>query len=392
MYKYNNILRQFMKLLQGGGNVIIGIPKEIKKNEYRVSATPTSVSELIDQGHIVLVEQGAGTGSGFEDNEYKAVGARIVDLDTIFKQSELIYKVKEILPEEYNYMREGLIVVTYLHSNAHKEMTDLLLEKKVVGIAYEDIIDKNGGFPLLKPMSQLAGKGGFLAALHFGQKVHGGKGILLNRIIGINAPEVTIIGAGHAGMGAAELASAFGCRVRILDLNLEKLEDARQKLPSNAEMLYSTRANLVKCLQDTEVLINCILWPKTRTDHLINREDLKLMKHGAMIIDVSCDDEGAIETSHSTSHDDPIYFVDGIMHYAVDNIPSAFSHTASNSLANATLPYVMEIANKGYKRALKDNPGLLRGLSFYYGKLTLEETAIKQNRQYTSPDSIVEEF
>lgn len=372
--------------------MIIGIPKEIKNNEFRVAAIPAGVNDLVRQGHKVLVQHDAGAGSGFEDEEYRAAGAEVTDAETVYTKSELIYKVKEILPEEYKYMREGLVVITYLHSNAHAEMTDVLLEKKIVGIAYEDIIDKNGDFPLLKPMSQLAGKGGFLAALHFGQKVHGGKGILLSRIVGIEAPVVTVIGAGHAGMGAAELAAAFGCEVRILDVSLEKMEDAKQKLPANAEMLYSTRSNLLKCLKDTDVLINCILWPKTRKDHLINREDLKLMKPGAMIIDVSCDDEGAIETSHSTTHDNPVYFVDGILHYAVDNIPSAFSQTASVSLSNVTLPYVMEIANKGYKRALKENPGLRRGLSFYFGKLTLEETAIKQNREYTSPDIIVKGF
>lgn len=372
--------------------MIIGIPKEIKNNEFRVAATPVNASDLVRQGHRVLVEAGAGAGSGFSDEEYRAAGAEIAGVDRVYTESELIYKVKEILPQEYKYMRKGLIVVTYLHSNAHAEMTDVLLDKKIVGIAYEDIVDENGGFPLLQPMSVLAGKGAFLAALHFGQKVYGGKGILLSRTTGINAPVVTIIGAGHAGMGAAELAAAFGCRVRILDLNLEKLEEARMKLPANVEMLYSTRSNLLDCLSGTDVLINCILWPKTRKDHLVNKEDLKLMKPGAMIIDVSCDDEGAIETSHSTTHDDPIYFVDGIMHYAVDNIPSAFCQTASISLSNVTLPYVMEIANKGYKKALTDNVFLRRGLSFYFGKLTLEETAIKQKREYTSPDDIVREL
>ena len=372
--------------------MIIGIPKEVKNNEYRVAASPGNVNDLVNHGHRVLVETDAGAGSGFSDEEYRAAGAEIGSADWVYSEAELIYKVKEILPQEYKYMREGLVVVTYLHSNAHVEMTDVLLEKKIVGIAYEDITDNKGGFPLLQPMSVLAGKGGFLAALHFSQKVHGGKGILLNRTTGIQVPIVTIIGAGHAGMGAAELATAFGCHVRLLDLNLERLEEVRMKLPSNAEMLYSTRSNLLACLKDSDVLINCILWPKTRKDHLVNREDLKIMKPGAMIIDVSCDEAGAIETSRTTTHDNPIYYVDGILHYAVDNIPSAFSQTASISLGNATLPYVMEIANKGYKRALKENPYLRRGLSFYFGKLTLEETALKQNREYTSPDDIVKDF
>ncbi len=372
--------------------MVIGIPKEIKNNEYRVAASPSNVNDLAARGHHVLIETNAGAGSGFSDEEYRVAGAEIANVDRIYAEAELIYKVKEILPQEYKYMREGLIVMTYLHSNAHVEMTDVLLEKKVVGIAYEDIVDKKGGFPLLQPMSVLAGKGGFLAALHFSQKVHGGKGLLLSRTTGIPAPVVTVIGAGSAGMGAAELAAAFGCYVRILDLNLERLEEAERKLPGNAEMLYSTRSNLLSCLRDSDVLINCILWPKTRKDHLVNREDLKIMKRGAMIIDVSCDDAGAIETSRSTTHDDPVYYVDGILHYAVDNIPSAFSQTASISLGNTTLPYVLEVANKGYKQALKENPFLRKGLSFYFGKLTLEETALKQNREYTPPDDIVKGF
>ncbi len=373
-----------------GDLMVIGIPKEIKNNEYRVAAAPMNVADLTGHGHKVLVEKGAGAGSGFSDEDYRLAGAEVVNTDQVYKKSGLIYKVKEILPDEYKYMREGLIIMTYLHSNGNPEMTDVLLDSKVIAIAYEDITDSEGGFPLLKPMSVLAGKGGFLAALHYSQRVHGGSGILLSRTTGINVPVVTIIGAGHAGMGAAELAAAFGCRVKLLDLNMNRLEEAKLKLPANAEMLYSTRENLISCLQESEVLINCILWPKTRKDHLVNRADLKIMKSGAMIIDVSCDEAGAIETSHATTHDDPVYYVDGILHYAVDNIPSAFSKTASISLGNSTLPYVLEVAGKGCNRALKENPFLRRGLSFYLGALTLEETAIKQGRKYTSPEDALD--
>jgi len=321
----------------------IGIVKEIKPNEFRVATDPDGVAELINIGNKVYVETGAGVGSGHSDEDYVAKGATIVNTDDVWNKSELIYKVKEIRTDEYKYMREGLIVYTYLHSNAHEDMTDIKLKKKVVGIAYEDVDDENGEFPMLKPMSQLAGKGGFLAALNFTQAVNGGNGLILNRIVGMNTPVVTIIGAGHAGMGAAELASSFGCKVNILDVNLKKLEDAKNSLGSNVETLFSTRTNLETCLKETDVLINCILWPKTRKDHLVNHEDLKLMKKGSMIVDVSCDDEGCIETSHSTTHAEPIYYVDGIMHYAVDNIPSAFSKTASKMLSNSTMPYLKEI-------------------------------------------------
>lgn len=373
--------------------MIIGVLKEIKNNEYRVSAVPSSVSEMVNRGHKVFVEHEAGFGSGYTDEEYREAGAEITDADTIWKQSEMIYKVKEILPQEYKYLREGLIIFTYIHSNAHLEMTMELLKSKVIGIAYEDVEDKDGRFPLLSPMSELAGKGGFLAALHYGQSVNKGKGILFNRISGVDTPVVTIIGGcGNSGLGAAEIAASLGNKVIILDVNKEVMDEVKLKLPSNVEFLYSNRSNLLKCLKETDVLMNCILWNKTRKDHLVNKEDLKLMKKGSMIIDVACDDNGAIETCHSTTHDDPIYYEESIMHYCVDNIPSAFARTASIGLSNATLPYALQIANKGCGKALKENRLLLRGLTCYKGKLTLKETADKHKIELTPQEKVVEEI
>lgn len=367
--------------------MIIGIPKEIKKNEYRVACNPDGVKEITSRGHTVLVEKGAGLGSGYTDEEYTNSGAVLLDTPKeVFEKAELIYKVKEIFPQEFQFLRENQIVFTYIHSNAYKEQTDAMLEKGVVGIAYEDVDDKDGEFPLLKPMSIIAGKGGFLAALHFMQRVHGGNGILLSRVDGVRTPEIAIIGAGNSGVAAAEMAAAFGNKVAILDISIEKLEMARKVLPSNVELLISNRANLEECLKRTDVLINCILWPKWRKDHLVSRDMLKMMKPGSMIVDVACDDEGAIETTHSTSHDDPIYVVDGITHYCVDNIPSAFSQTATTTLCNATVPYVLQIAEKGVKKALMDNKFLRRGLSTYEGKLTLEETGRKQDRPWVTPE------
>ncbi len=371
--------------------MIIGIPKEIKKREYRVASIPTSVAELCRNGHIVYVEKEAGIGSGYLDSEYEKVGAIITDCANVYEKADMIYKVKEILPEEYDYLREGQIVFTYLHSNAYIEMTHTLLEKRIIGIAYEDIVDEDGGFPLLKPMSEIAGKGGFLAALHFAQAVNGGRGILLSRVCGVKTPKVTIIGCGSSGLGAAELAASFGNHVTMLDINHDAMIKAKTILPANVDVLRSNRQNILNCLKETDVLINCILWDKTRKDHLIYREDLSCMKRGAMIIDVACDENGAIETSHPTSHDNPIYYDSGILHYCVDNIPSVFSQTSSVLLSEATLPYALEIANKGHKRALKENKGLRRGLSFYYGKLTLEETAKKYDLEYVSPDTIVDD-
>ncbi|QHI72300.1 alanine dehydrogenase [Aminipila terrae] len=369
--------------------MIIGVPKEIKPNEYRVAATPAGVQTLTSRGHIVLVEKDAGIGSNMQNEEYEKAGAKIVSKDELFSQSEMIYKVKEFFPEEYKYLRENLIVFTYIHSNAHPEETDAFLNSKVIGISYEDIEEGKGNFPLLSPMSEFAGKGGFLAACHFSQKVHGGKGILLARIPGVQTPQITIIGAGAAGMGAAELAASFGNKVVILDIDLEKLKKAKEVLPSNIELLYSDQTNLLNALTNSDVIINCILWPKWRKDHLIDRKMLKLMKTNSLIVDVSCDDNGAIETCHSTSHDNPVYSEEGIMHYCVDNIPSAFSQAASVSLCNHSLPFTLEIADKGYETALKENPVLRKGLCFYTGSLTLKETALKQNRPYKTPEEVL---
>ncbi len=373
--------------------MIIGVVKEIKNNEYRVAAVPSAVREMVNRGHKIFVEKNAGIGSSYTDEDYEEAGAVIADCETIWKESEMIYKVKEILPQEYKYLREGLIILTYIHSNAHLEMTQKLLKSKVIGIAYEDVTDKDGKFPLLSPMSELAGKGGFLAALHYGQSVNGGRGILLNRVSGVDTPVITIIGGcGHSGMGAAEIAASLGNKVIILDVDKEIMDEVKLKLPSNVEFLYSNRLNLLRCLKETDVLMNCILWNKTRKDHLVYRDDLKLMKKCSMIVDIACDDNGAIESCHSTTHDEPIYFEEGIMHYCVDNVPSAFARTASVVLAHATLPYALEIANKGCERALKENKYLLKGLTCYKGKLTLEETAVKHKLTLTPQEKIVEQF
>ena len=304
----------------------------------------------------------------------------------------MIYKVKEIFPEEFKYLRDDIIIFTYIHSNAHKDQTLALMESKCTSIAYEDISDDKGEWPLLSPMSELAGKGGFLAALHFAQSVNGGAGKLLANVCGVATPVVTIIGAGHVGLGATELASGFGCRVNVLDINYEAMLKAKEHFPDNVNFMFSNRANMVECLKTSDVILNGILWPKTRKDHLINREDLKLMKPGAMIIDVACDDEGAVETCRSTSHDDPIYYEEGILHYCVDNIPSAFANTASTTLANATLPFALAIANKGVKQAMKDDKHLRRGLTTIEGKLTLLETAEKLDLPYTDANELAKEW
>jgi alanine dehydrogenase len=370
--------------------MIIGIPKENKHNEFRVAAIPSAVAALTQKGHTVYVEYGAGVGSGFSDEAYIAAGAQMTEKKEVYAKAELLYKVKEIESSEYDMLRKGQVIFTYLHSNAHFDMTKELLARGVIGIAYEDVDDDNSEFPLLSPMSILAGKGGFLAALYFAQSVHGGAGLLLSQITGVATPRVSIIGCGWSGVGAAELAASFGNKVTMLDVSYKAMEKAKAKLPVNVEFLYSNRENLEICLKESDVIINCILWNKTRKDHLINREDLHMMKPGAIIIDVACDDEGAIETCRSTTHEDPIYYEEGIMHYCVDNIPSGFSRTASVMLSAATLPYTISIANNGVDAALMRDAHLRRGLTFYKGDLTLKETADKYNLVYTDPaDAIV---
>ncbi|MCQ2554589.1 MAG: alanine dehydrogenase [Clostridia bacterium] len=370
----------------------IGVVKELKDNEYRVGAIPTGVAELVARGNEVIVETKAGVGSGFSDEDYEKAGAKVVaTAEEVWTNVDMIYKVKEIFPEEFKYLRDDIIIFTYIHSNAHPEQTDALLDSHCTSIAYEDIDDDNGKFPLLAPMSELAGRGGFLAALHFQQTMFGGPGKLLCNVAGAPAPVITMLGCGVIGTAICEMASAWGCKVNMLDVNYATMLKLKERFPS-ANFIFSNRTNLQKVLPETDVVFNGILWPKDRKDHVLYREDLKLMKPGAMIVDVACDDNGAVETCRSTTHADPIYFEEGIMHYAVDNIPAAFAQTASTTLCMATLPHAIAIAKKGVKQALKDDKHLRRGLTSFDGKLCLLETALKQNRVFTDPNELVKEF
>ncbi|MGF6376095.1 alanine dehydrogenase [Clostridiales Family XIII bacterium PM5-7] len=368
----------------------IGVVKEIKESEYRVGAIPSAVTELVRRGNEVIVEHDAGIGSGYSDKDYADAGAKVVDTaEEVWTNVDMIYKVKEIFPEEFKYLRDDIIIFTYIHSNAHRDQTEALMESKCTSIAYEDISDDRGQWPLLSPMSELAGKGGFLAALHLAQTVNGGNGKLLANVCGVASPTVTIIGCGHSGLGACELAAAFGNKVNVLDINYEAMLEAKKRFPDNVNFMFSNRTNLLECLKTSDVIINCILWPKTRVDHLIYKDDLKLMKPGSIIVDVACDDEGAVETCRTTCHKDPIYVEEGITHYCVDNIPSAFAQTASTTLCNATLPYAIAMASKGVVQALKDDKHFRRGLTTYNGVLTMVETGEKLGIPFTEPDELV---
>ncbi len=369
--------------------MIIGIPKETKPNEYRVAATPDAVKQLVSEGHTVLVSQDAGLGSTFTDADYSEAGAKVVPQAEVFRDAEFLYKVKEYQEDELDTLREGQIVFTYLHSNAYPEQTKAMLEAKIIGIAYEDVTDAQGGFPLLAPMSELAGRGGFLAATHYMQSVHGGPGVMLADLDSANSPVVVIIGAGTSGRAAAKMAAALGNEVILFDNNPEIVDSLSAQFPENVSVQLISNERLDIALRRADVLLNCVLWPKWRKDHLIDRAMLQSFKRGALIVDVACDEGGAVETCRSTSHDDPIYSVDGVRHYCVDNIPSGFSKAASELLSQATLPHVLRIGEIGVERALSEDPYLRRGLSFYKGTLTLEETGRKQNLPFVSPEEVL---
>ncbi len=369
--------------------MIIGMPKEIKHNEFRVAMVPSAVMEFKLRGHEVLVEKDAGTKAGFTDKDYADAGAQICDTaKEIYEKAEMIYKVKEVLPEEFGSYHKDQILFTYLHSETRPEMCRDLMDSEIIGIAYENVTDDQGRLPLLQPMSEIAGKGGFMSAFTLMQTMNGGPGIMLSRICGLDTPHVMIIGCGIAGTAAAEYAAALGNKVTMLDVNRKAMDAAQQRLSPNVEFLYSNRYNVQNTIKSADVIINCIMWDHRNKGHIIYRDDLKLMKPHCIIVDVSSDNAGAIETSQHTTHDNPVYRVDGIAHYAVPNIPSTYAKTASELLCAATLPYALQIADKGVERAVKENKHLCNGISFWRGKVAWKESADVLGFDYYSPESI----
>ena len=369
--------------------MIIGVPKEIKEGEFRVALVPLGVTRLVADGHSVLIETAAGHAAGFPDADYVAAGATIVpDMAAVYAQADMVMKVKEFLEPDLRLMRENQILFTYIHSANRPEMTQTLLDRKVVAIAYEDMCDANGQFPLLTPMSEIAGEVGLLMGATYMLTIHGGSGLLLGGAAGVAPAKVTVLGAGHAGIGAATAALGLGADVTIVDIDLDKLRDIRTRTFPQATTLYSTRANVERVLPDTDLLVNAVKWRPGLT--IVSRPMLKLMKPKALIVDIDCEPNGAIETCQYTTHDDPIVEIDGIRHYCVANLPSAVAHTASLALCNATLPHAVEIASKGWHQAARDNATIRSGLDFALGLLTFKNTADAQNRPYTSPEKALD--
>jgi alanine dehydrogenase len=376
---------------KGGESVIIGVPREIKKNEHRVSMTPPAVDALVSRGHQIIIETRAGAGSGIADADYTAAGANLAPDDkTVYQKAEMILKVKELFPQEFDLLREEQIIFTYIHSANNPEETQALLDKKVIAIAYEDIETDDGRCPLLTPMSEIAGEVGLIMGVYQMFTTSGGSGILVGGAVGSRPAKVAILGAGNVGFGAARYAVGLGADVTLLDIDLEKLRNLRQTMLPGIKTVYLNQYNVRQMLPEVDLLINAVKWPPQSDEHIVTRKMLGLMKNKALIVDISCDPAGAVETCVPTSHDEPTYVVDGIQHYCVDNLPSAVAKTASDALSNTSLPYVLKIADKGWLAAVKEDVSLRRGLGFAFGHLTFKPTAISQSRPYTSAEEIIE--
>ena len=356
--------------------MIVGIPKEIKNNENRVGMTPSGVAELVKRGHTVYVQHNAGEGSGFPDADYEGVGAKILpDIADVYAIAEMIVKVKEPIEPEYPLIKEGQLLFTYFHFASDKELTDAMLKSKAVCLAYETVELSDHSLPLLIPMSEVAGRMSIQEGMRFLEKPQLGKGILLGGVPGVKPAKVLIIGAGTVGTNAAIIAAGTGAEVTIVDINLKRLRYLADTLPKNVKTLYSSEHNIRTELPDTDLVIGSVLVPGDKTPHLINKDMLKLMKPGTVLVDVAIDQGGCFETSHATSHSDPVYVVDGIVHYAVANIPGAVPYTSTLALTNATLPYAIALANKGWQKACKDDAALAKGLNVVEGKVTYKAVA-----------------
>jgi len=363
--------------------LIIGIPTELKVAEKRVAVTPSGVRTLVQAGHEVLIQSGAGLGSGFVDESYTQAGAQIKgNGQEVWTDSDMILKVKEPLPQEFDLMREDQIIFTYLHLAADKDLTEKLIEKKIVGIAYETIQTDNGSLPLLAPMSAVAGRLAVQAGAYCLEAQTGGRGILLSGVPGVRPAYVVIIGAGVSGLHACFSAVGNGARVSILDINQERLDYINDVMRGSVTTLMSNEGTIEEEIMKADLVISSVLIPGARAPKLISRNLLKEMKPGAAIVDISIDQGGSCETSHPTTHDNPTYVEEGIVHYCVNNMPGAVPRTSTLALTNATLPYALEIANLGYKEAMKENPAIAKGMNLICGSVVHKAVAESMGFRY----------
>jgi alanine dehydrogenase len=356
--------------------MIIGVPKEIKTGERRVSMTPQGVDALVAHHHCVLVEKGAGEGSGFSDKEYLKAGAILVDKKKeVWAEAEMVVKVKEPLEPEFTLMKPGQVLFTYLHLAADRDLTLKLVERRIVGIGYETVQEKDGSLPLLRPMSEIAGRSSIFAGGMCLEARHGGKGILLCGASGVPPAKVVILGAGVAGANACKVALGIGARVSILDIRPERLSYLHDITQGHITTFISNRMTIAEEIRDADLVIGSVLIPGAHAPKLVTRSMLKRMRPGSAIVDISVDQGGCFETTRPTTHEDPTYIEEGIVHYCVANIPGAYPRTSTLALTNATFPYVLQMADRGYKKALEENEALRKGLNLIEGNVVCQGVA-----------------
>jgi alanine dehydrogenase len=366
----------------------IGVPKEIKTNENRVALVPAGAEALVAAGHSVMIEKGAGDGSGFPDSSYTAVGAKVgADADTVWREADMIMKVKEPIKVEWPRMKKGQVIFTYFHFAADKELTLAHIKSGAICIAYETVELPNRELPLLTPMSEVAGRMAVQEGAKYLEKLYGGRGVLLGGVPGVAPAKVVILGGGIVGINAAKMAAGLGAKVTVLDLSLERLRYLSDVMPANVTLIYSNRHNILEQIATADLVVGAVLIPGAVAPRLIRREDLKTMQQGAVIVDVAIDQGGCVETIKATTHENPTYIVDGIIHYGVANMPGGVPRTSTLALTNATFPYAKELAKKGWKQALKDNPALKKGLNIVDGKVTYPAVAEAFGLPFTPPDS-----
>lgn len=362
----------------------IGIPKEIKNNENRVGATPAGVKELIAHGHVVYVQHTAGEGSGFSDEEYARAGAEILpSIEDVYAAADMIIKVKEPIAPEYPLIREGQVLFTYFHFASDLELTEAMIKDKAVCIAYETVIDREHRLPLLIPMSEVAGRMSIQEGARFLEKPQDGRGVLLGGVPGVKPAKVLVLGAGVVGRNAALMAAGLGADVTITDISLPTLRHCADVMPKNVKTLFSSKHNIEMELPDTDLVIGSVLVPGAKAPHLVTKEMVKLMKPGSVMVDVAVDQGGCFETTHPTTHSEPTYVVDGVIQYAVANIPGAVPYTSTLALTNATLPYALRLADLGWEEACRRDPGLAEGVNMVNGQITYKAVAEAFNLPYT---------
>ncbi|MCF7801184.1 MAG: alanine dehydrogenase [Candidatus Marinimicrobia bacterium] len=370
--------------------MIVGVPREIKTNENRISMTPGGVEALVSRGHKVLVENNGGINSGFTNQAYEKAGAVIVDKAAdIWAQAEMIVKVKEPQAPEIAMAREGQTVFTYFHFAADRDLTINFQASQATAIAYETVEDKRGTLPLLTPMSEVAGRMATQEGAKFLEHRMGGRGVLLGGVPGVKPALVLVLGGGIVGTNAAKIAAGFGAQVIMMDVNLNRLRDLDDFMPKNVMTMYSSATNIKELLPQVDLLIGAVLIPGAKAPNLVTRDMLKLMRKGSVIVDVAVDQGGCIETCHPTTHEDPTYEVEGIIHYCVANMPGAVPYTSTIALTNATLPYVIKIADMGPEAALKSDPGFLLGLNMYAGKVTCKAVSEAFDLAYVPVESVL---